>query len=89
MSILRHFLIVASLGTAAFLAYICLTETVNAPWTLAWFITACVLNVIYLGLAGAPNGGRKWRIFGLLNLWLDAKESELKARSARSIRNDP
>jgi drug/metabolite transporter (DMT)-like permease len=76
---LRYLLIAASLGTAAFLAYIAMTEQINAPWFLvAWFF-ACLLNAGYLAWAGAPAGKpQKSRIFGLFALWLDAKESSVK-----------
>jgi hypothetical protein len=81
---LRYLLITASLGTAFFLTYIELTEQVHARWLLAGWIAACVLNAGYLLGASSPKSApRKPRILGLFGLWLDAKESELKARVDR------
>jgi hypothetical protein len=81
---LRYLLIAASLGTAAFLTYICVTEQVHAPWTVASWIAASILNAGYLSWAGPPKiTPRRFRILGLFGLWLDAKESELKARANR------
>lgn len=84
---LRYLLIVASLGTASFLTYISVTQQVHARWIVTGWIAACILNAGYLSWAVPSNNTpRKPRILGLFGLWLDAKESELKARAHR--RND-
>jgi hypothetical protein len=82
---LRYLLIIASAGTAAFLTFVSLAKPINAPWTVAGFIVACVLNVAYLVLSGPPNNrARASRMSGLFGLWLDAKEAELKNRAKSS-----
>lgn len=88
MHILRYLLIITSFGTAAFLTYICSTERVHAPATIAFFIVACVVNGIYLARTATSNWPAKSRISVLFNLWLDAKESELKARSGQTSKSE-
>jgi hypothetical protein len=41
-----------------------------------------LLNLIYLYI-NHPAGAPQWRLFRRVSLWLDAKESELKARAKR------
>ncbi len=85
---LRLLLIAASLGTAAFIAYITSKDRFNVPWFVFGWLFACVLNAWYLALNGASaSKPQKSRILGLLTLWLDAKESELKARIQSRIDN--
>lgn len=82
MSWLRYLLIAASLETAAFLAYISMTEEVHAPWFVGGWFFACLLNAGYLVWAGSPvSQPQKSRIFRLFGLWLNAKEAELRNRA--------
>ena len=82
MQLLRYLLLVASAGTAGFLIYVSITERVHEPWFVYGWAAACVLNFLYLLLERAPVGGI--RLFRLVSLWLDARESELRARISGS-----
>jgi hypothetical protein len=86
---LRYLLIAASLGTAAFIAYITVMDRFKVPWFVFGWFFACLLNAGYLAWAGPPTGKpQKPRILRLFGLWLDAKESELKARVGRKSAAD-
>lgn len=81
---LRYLLIAASVGTAAFLGYVSMTEQVHAPWFVFGWFFACLLNAGYLAWAGpSATKPQKSRIFGLFGLWLDAKEAELRERAKK------
>ena len=80
---LRYLLILASFGMAGLMLFILATERPTGVWAVAGILALCVLNALYLLWAPLSGGPRKPRIFGLLSLWLDAKESELKARVHR------
>jgi hypothetical protein len=85
MALFRYLLILISVGAAGFLGYISATERVNAPWIIGGFIVASLLNALYLSIAGPPNGTtKKFRVFRLISLWLDAKENELRQRAGKS-----
>jgi hypothetical protein len=87
MSTLRLVLIVANAVFLAWLAYVFATLEGRQPhdaqfWLGYGILTCLALNLVYLLLhqAGLP----KWRIFRLISLWFDAKESELRQRANKS-----
>lgn len=87
MSALRLVLIVANVVFLAWLGYVIATVRGPSPhdaqfWLGYGILTCLVLNLAYLLLhkAGLPN----WRIFRLISLWFDAKESELRQRVNKS-----
>ena len=49
-------------------------------------VSFLVLNLVYLLLGNQPTNWRipNWRVFRLIGLWFDAKESELRQRADRS-----
>jgi hypothetical protein len=92
--ILRIILLVGTACLFAFLAYIAIADTVirsraHAPLLTGVFLSQCGvflflgLNFIYLLLTNQPSNWRisNWRIFRLIGLWFDAKESELRKRA--------
>jgi hypothetical protein len=83
MGLLRIILLVATAGFFASLAYDVATKGGrDDPTWLAYGIFAFLaLNFIYLLLG---NRTSNWRIFRLIGLWFDAKESELRQRADRS-----
>ncbi len=85
MRSIRYLLIVASFGMVGFLIYISMTERINSRLAFGSLIAVCLLNGVYLAWIGPPaSKPQKSRIFGLLGLWLDAKEGELRSRAERS-----
>ena len=86
MQLLRYLLLAASAGTAGFLIYVSITGRVQAPWFVYGWAAACVVNFVYLLLERPPVGSI--RLFRLVALWLDAKESELRARINHGVSND-
>jgi hypothetical protein len=83
----RWVLLAANAGLLAWLLYLMGSRT-PAPgehW-LAYTLLICLaLNCVYLLLGNnRPSNWRNWRIFRLVGLWLDAKETELRQRADRS-----
>jgi hypothetical protein len=79
--LLRYLLIAASIGTAGFIGYITTKDRFEVPWFVVGWFLACILNAGYLVWDRPPAiTPQISRILRLLGLWLDAKESELKAR---------
>ena len=82
---LRVILLTANAVFFAWLGYIVATDP--EPATDPQFVLACgvltilALNFFYISLANQPLN---WRIFRLIGLWFDAKESELRQRADRS-----
>ena len=83
--LLRIILLVGNALIFAWLAYLFATNIGLPKDPQSWFglgvLICSALNVLYLLLANrTPN----WRIFRLISLWFDAKESELRQRADRS-----
>jgi len=84
--------IILLIGNAVFLAWLAYRiATIPAPSTrdpqfwLGWGIVICLaLNFVYLLLNKDPN----WRVFRLIDLWFDAKESELRQRANQSRKDE-
>jgi hypothetical protein len=86
---LRLVLIAANALLFVLVAYLFSTKTAGS--TDFWFGIGLF---IYFGLhfgyllmnppGGASHGTSNWRIFRLVGLWLDAKESELRQRADQS-----
>jgi hypothetical protein len=75
-------LAVNGLVLAAF-AYLLVTQRFNL--VLIGMISLFVLNFAYLLQTTPPANWRtpNWRIFRLIGLWFDAKESELRRRAGQ------
>ena len=56
----------------------------DVPWFIFGIWFGLVLNFFYLYVNPPTATKSDWRLFRLIGLWLDAKESELKARADRS-----
>jgi hypothetical protein len=82
--LLRSFLLVSNAAVCACLAYLTTVLRHAQFWFALGMLTLLALNFIYV-LRGNGSGGR---IFRLIGLWFDAKESELRQRADRS-RQDP
>jgi hypothetical protein len=81
--LLRFVLIAASIGAAGLLAYLTIKDSFrDVPWFVYGWFLGCILNAGYLITEDlTPNKLRqKSRILRLFELWLDAKETELKKR---------
>jgi len=80
--ILRIVLLIGNAAFFAWLGYIVATDP--EPATDPQFVLACgvltllALNFFYVLLAYRPFN---WRIFRLIGLWFDTKESELRERA--------
>jgi hypothetical protein len=83
MSALRLVLIAANAALFASTAYLFSAETARgADFWFGWGLLICFgLNFIYLLLDHQKSN---WRIFRLIGLWFDAKESELRRRADQS-----
>jgi hypothetical protein len=85
--ILRIILLIANALVSAIFIYKWITDPSSArdlPWAFG-FVGLPALNVVYLLLAQPSNWRTpNWRIFRLIGLWFDAKESELRRRADRS-----
>jgi hypothetical protein len=89
--LLRIILLVGNAGYFASWVYIAITQS-HAPsldwWDLFFYglMTCLALNVVYLWLFMDWRVFRSsnWRVFRLIGLWFDAKESELRKRIDRS-----
>jgi hypothetical protein len=83
--LLRIILLIANAALFALLIYFVVIEHYHYQWQ-QWLV-ACglmiflVLNFVCLLLANRPSN---LRIFRLIGLWFDAKESELRQRADRS-----
>jgi hypothetical protein len=90
MALIKWLLIALSVALGGFVIY----EGVTAPhlnpiWPLYAVPAACALNIFYLYLSGPPatshadSSGPSTliRLLRLLDLWLAAKEEELKRRA--------
>jgi len=81
---LRVILLTANAVCLAWIGYIVATDP--EPATDPQFVLACgvltllALNFFYISLANQPLN---WRIFRLIGLWFDAKESELRRRAGQ------
>ena len=82
--LLRGFLLICNAAVSVCLAYIVTVRRNEQFWFALGMLTLLALNFIYV-LRGNGSGGR---IFRLIGLWFDAKESELRQRADRS-RQDP
>jgi hypothetical protein len=87
MSALRLVLIAANALLLAWTAYLFSTEPGthrDAGFWFGWGLLICLsLNFIYL-LLNDIDRKSNWRIFRLIGLWFDAKESELRQRADQS-----
>jgi hypothetical protein len=81
MTVLRYLLLIVTAICFVSLNYELWKDHHNVPWFVYGIWISLVLNFAYL-TASAPKG-QTWRLFGLVGLWLDAKESELRARAKR------
>ena len=83
--LLRIILLVGNAVLFAWLGYIVATDP--EPATDPQFLLACgvltflALNFVYVLLANQPLN---WRALRLIDLWFDAKDSELRQRADRS-----
>ena len=92
--LLRIILLIASAVFLAFVAYYIIDDILRGVPIGAYPIRYGIfillgLNFIYLLLANQASNWRtsNWRIFRLISLWFDAKESELRQRADRSRRD--
>jgi hypothetical protein len=81
MAILRYFLLIVTAICFADLNYELWKDHRGVPWFVYGIWVSLVLNFVYLAMA-TPEGPT-WRLFRLIGLWFDAKESELRARAKR------
>ena len=83
MGLLRIILLVGNAAIFAWLAYLFATNIGLPKSPQSWFglgvLICSALNVLYLLLANRRP--LNWRIFRLIGLWFDAKESELRRRA--------
>jgi hypothetical protein len=86
--LLRIILLIANAVFFATLVYIVVPDTNPHEWSeylgAYGMITCFALNFVYLLLSKGSN----WRIFRLIGLWFDAKESELRQRADRSRQDE-
>ena len=79
--LLRIVLLIANAGLLAITAYHMSTERGDLTWQGYALLTLFVVNFVYLlGHKGSDLG----RVFRLIGLWFDGKESELRQRADRS-----
>jgi hypothetical protein len=78
--LLRIILLVGNASLLALFAYQINYEYMQPDWRMYGLSIFLTLNFVYLGLADQPSNGR---IFRLIGLWFDAKESELRQRADR------
>jgi hypothetical protein len=86
MTILRYLLIAATLAALAGTTNALVNSVLHHSYASDEWVGYCVwialaLNLFYLFANRHPAGKPSWRLFRLFSLWLDAKESELKARN--------
>jgi hypothetical protein len=91
MGILRYFLLAATAGTFAEIIYILSVDRRSPPWFVYGWLICLVLNFVYLVMnprtdanATRVSGTKTPRVFRIVDLWFDAKETELRARANRS-----
>jgi hypothetical protein len=85
----RIILLVGNGALFATLVYLLSTfekPTGKTAWLVYGFLTLSGLNCLYFLLVPHVWGNRpsNWRIYRLVGLWFDAKESELRKRADRS-----
>ena len=78
--LLRSFLLVSNAAVCACFAYLTTVLRDARFWFALAMLTLLALNFIYILLVNQPTN---WRIFRLIGLWFDAKESELRRRADR------
>jgi len=85
--VLRVILVMLSVITAFWVVHDAVTYHVRPIWPAFAIPIALALNVAYLVLSEprdfSKTGHKESRIRRLFRLWLDAKESELRARAQR------
>jgi hypothetical protein len=79
--LLRIILLIGSASLLAFFAYQINYEHMHPDWRMYGLMIFLSLNFVYLLLGNRPSSGR---IFRLISIWFDAKESELRQRADRS-----
>jgi hypothetical protein len=84
MALIRWILIALSAVAGGSILYLWFSSSVRPQpvWPVYVIPAACALNIYYLlmsGRAGRPPMGTP-RLLRLINLWLEAKEQELKQR---------
>jgi hypothetical protein len=79
--LLRGFLLICNAAVSVCLAYIVTVARNEQFWFALGMLTLLALNFIYVLLGNRPSN---LRIFRLIDLWFDAKESELRQRADRS-----
>jgi len=82
MAVLRYLLLIVTAICFVALTYELWKDHHNIPWFVFGIWVSLILNFVYV----ATNEQKRptWRLFGLTGLWLDAKESELRARVKRA-----
>lgn len=85
MTLFRFVLLFFNAVLLAWLGYYVAKDPRHGAW-LGYAILGCLpANCIYFLLDRHPQ--RQWRVFRVLGLWLDAKESELRARAQKAQEN--
>jgi hypothetical protein len=79
MMILRYILLIVTAICFADLTFELWKGHHDVFWYVYGIWISLVLNFIYLS-ASTPKGS-PWRLFRLIGLWFDAKESELRTRA--------
>jgi len=80
--ILRVYLIAASIAAFFYGLKFVIRGSSDALWVDVLLMTSFVLNAAYLCF-GVSNSKAPSRVGGLFNLWLDAKEAELRRRAGK------
>jgi hypothetical protein len=83
LRVLRYLLLIVTAICFAILTYELWKDHRNALWLAYCIWISLVLNFAYLA-ASVPKGPT-WRLFGLIGLWFDAKEGELRERAKRGV----
>ena len=77
--VLRYLLLIVTVICFIALTYGMWQNPRDVPWFIWGIWISLVLNFIYL----ITNGPDRGRLAGLIGLWIDAKESELRSRIKR------
>jgi hypothetical protein len=89
MPLLRIILLVVTALLWVLAGYVLVKNTMIHSYSLSDYLSMggmfiyLGLNFVYL-LLGNTWPGFRWRVFRLVDLWFDAKESELRQRADRS-----
>ena len=81
MAVLRYLLLIVTAICFVALTYELWKDHRNVPWYVIGIWISLVLNFVYLVMNAHKSS--TWRLFGLMGLWFDAKENELRARAKR------